>query len=389
MSGSPTVAVVDDPRSKRLRLALALPDLAGGGAERVFLDIASGLLERSVDVDLVVVRARGELRSKVPSGARTVELGAPGVSRCIPSMIRYLRSERPHVVVSALNHMNLAAIVACRLTRPRIPVVVTQHNQLSTLVSHAPSRRDRIMPRLIRVGYPFADRVVAVSRGVADDLAMTAGLRRERIAVVYNPVRFDQIATAGASPVEHPWLAAKTGPVVVAAGRLVDQKDFVTLIRALAWLPEACRVVILGEGERRDVLEALARDLGVADRVDLPGFVDNPYPILRAADCFVSSSRWEGLPTVLIEALTFDAPIVATDCHSGPAEILGDGKWGSLVPTGDSVRLAAAITDALAERRVDRSEARQPYRLDAVTQQYLDVLPIEPAVRALPLRGQS
>jgi len=381
--------VVDDLTGRRLRVALALPDLTGGGAERVFLDLASGLVARDVGVDVVVARDRGALRSMVPPGSRTVVLGAPDVTRCVPALVRYLRSERPHAVISALSHMNLATIAAARLARPRVPVVVTQHNQLSTFTAHASNRRDRIMPRLIRLGYPFADGIVAVSRGVADDLAATTGLGRERIEVVYNPVVFDRITRAGASPVEHPWLVAGTGPVVVAMGRLVDQKDFPTLIRALARLPEQCRLVILGEGERRGALEALAADLGVADRVDLPGFVDNPYPILRAADCFVLSSRWEGLPTVLIEALSFDTPIVATDCDSGPAEILGDGTWGRLVPTADPVRMAEAIAAALAEPRVDRPDARRPYQLDAVTQQYLDVLTVGREARALLLPGQS
>jgi len=357
------------------RVALALPDLSGGGAERVFLDIASGLLARSVDVDIVVVRDGGELRTKVPSGARTVVLGATDVWRCVPRFIRYLRSARPQAVVSALSHMNLATILAARSVRPRVPVMVTQHNHLSTFTAHAASRRDRIMPTLLGLGYPFADRIVAVSRGVADDLATSTGLRPERIRVIYNPVVFDRIASAGASAVEHPWLADRTGPVLVAMGRLVDQKDFSTLIRAVARLPEECRLVILGEGPARPSLEALALDLNVAERVDLPGYVENPYTALRTADVFVLSSRWEGLPTVLIEALAFDAPIVATDCPSGPREILADGAWGRLVPPGDPVGLAAAISAALVDPRVDRPDARLPYELDTVTQRYLELLP--------------
>ncbi|MGI8777100.1 MAG: glycosyltransferase [Acidimicrobiales bacterium] len=353
---------------------MVLPDLVGGGAERVFLDIASGLLARSVSVDIVVVRDKGELRSKVPAGARTVVLGSDEVSRCVPALRRHLRSERPRAVVSALSHMNLATIVADRLVRPRVPVMVTQHNHLSTSTAHAHRRSDRFMPRLIRLGYPFADRIVAVSQGVADDLVATTGLRPDRVEVIYNPVVFDRIAAAAESAVSHPWLAAKTGPVVVAMGRLVDQKDFATLIRAVARLPEECRLVILGEGPARPRLEALAVELGIAGRVDLPGYSANPYPALRAADVFVLSSRWEGLPTVLIEALTFDTPIVATDCPSGPREILDGGAWGRLAPPADPVRLADAIGEALADPRVDRPQARLPYRLETVTQRYLELL---------------
>jgi len=369
-----TLTVRVDERRPR-RVTLALPDFSGGGAERVFLDLASGLVARDVDVDIVVVRGEGELRSQVPPGARTVVLGVSDVSHCVPRLMRYLRTARPEAVVSALSHMNLAAILACRLVRPRVAIMVTQHNHLSTSTAHAGRRLDLIMPMLIRVGYPFADRIVAVSRGVADDLALTTGLRPERIRVACNPVVFDRIASAGRCEVEHPWLAKKTGPVLVAMGRLVDQKDFATLIRAVARLAVECRLVILGEGPARPRLEALAVELGIAERVDLPGYVDNPYPALRAADVFVLSSRWEGLPTVLIEALAFPVPIVATDCPSGPREILADGTWGRLVPPGDPVRLADAINDALAEPRHDRPEARLRYQLDTVAQRYLDLLP--------------
>ena len=367
--------MVADLSGERLRVALALPDLVGGGAERVFLDIADGLLVRGVDVDVVVARDRGALRSTVPDGARTIVLGSEQVAACVPRFTRYLRTDQPGVVVSALSHMNLAAIAACRMLRPRMPVVVTQHNHLSTFTAHAQVRRDRVMPTLIRCSYPWADRIVAVSQGVADDLAVTTGLERSSIDVAYNPVVFDRIAAAGAAPVDHPWLATKTGPVVLGIGRLVDQKDFATLIRAFSRLPDTCRLVILGEGEGRPSLEALAEDLGVAERVDLPGFVDNPYPALRAADCFVLSSRWEGLPTVLIEALAFDTPVVATDCDSGPAEILEGGAWGRLVPTVDPQRLAEAIAAALDGPRVDRPLARLPFQPETVTQRYLDLLP--------------
>jgi glycosyltransferase involved in cell wall biosynthesis len=356
-------------------VAIALPDLVGGGAERVCVDLAEGLLARFVEVDIVVVRDQGQLRAVVPSGARTVALGRSGVSLCVPSLARYLRWRRPDVVISALSHMNLAAILACRLVRPRVPVVVTQHNHLSTSSAHAEMRRDRVMPRLIRLAYPFADGIVAVSGGVADDLAATTGLARDVIEVVYNPVAFERIMSAGAVTPDHPWLSPKTTPVVVAMGRLVEQKDFATLIRAMARLPEPVRLIILGEGPRRRSLEDLAAQLGVAERVALPGFVDNPYPYLAQADVFASSSRWEGLPTVLIEALAFDTPIVATDCESGPREILDHGEWGRLVPVGDPVRLADAISESLSAARLDRPRARLPYRIDAVTSHYLSLLP--------------
>jgi glycosyltransferase involved in cell wall biosynthesis len=346
-----------------MRIALTLPSLAGGGAQRIFVDLARGLLDRSVDVDLVLVRDEGELRDSVPPGAEVVLLGGGPVSRAVPKLARYLRSRRPDVVVPAIFHMSLCTLLAARLVRPRVPVVVSHHNQLSLSARHGAHAKDRVVPWLVRAGYPFADGVVAVSEGVADDLASVAHLPRSGIDVIYNPVDFDRVSAAAAAPVEHPWLAEKTGLVLVAAGRLTAQKDFATLLRAVALLDADVRLVVLGEGELRPELEGLARDLGVDDRVDLPGFCANPYPSYRAADLFVLSSRWEGLPTVLVEALFLGVPIVSTDCPSGPAEILAGGRWGRLVPPGDPTAMAEAIRASLAAGRPLRSgHAGQPLR---------------------------
>ena len=357
-----------------MRIALTLPSLAGGGAQRIFVDLAKGLLDRSLHVDLVLVRDEGPLRHSVPPGVEVVLLGGGPVSRAIPRLARYLRSRRPDVVVSAISHMNLCALLAARLVRPRLPVIVTHHNQLTLAARHGARPKDRVVPRLVRAGYPWADGVVAVSEGVAADLAASARLPREKVQVVYNPVDFERVGAAAAGPVDHPWLAPKTGPVLVAAGRLTPQKDFATLLRAVALLADV-RLVVLGEGELRADLERLARDLGLDDRVDLPGFSANPYPWYRAADLFVLSSRWEGLPTVLVEALFLGVPVVATDCPSGPAEILAGGRWGRLVRVGDPQALAAAITASLAEGRPSREPtAWQPYSLDAVSERWLEIL---------------
>lgn len=328
---------------------MVLPSLVGGGAQRVFLDVASGLLSRGVAVDIVAAEDEGPLRADVPGQARLIVLDVSRVASMLPPLVRYLRRERPDAVVSCLNHTNLVSIAAGRLTRPRTPVVITHHNHLSVSARHKVTRRDRGMPVLLRFALPLADRVVAVSQGVADDLASTTGYPRSRIEVIYNPVIFESLLAASHEALEHPWFVHKERPVVLAVGRLVEQKDFETLIRAIALVPE-CRLIILGEGERRAVLERLVTELELDDRVDLPGFVSNPFPYFRASDTLALSSRWEGLPTVLIEALPFDLSIVATDCHSGPREILEGGRWGRLVPVGDVRALATALTKALTER---------------------------------------
>lgn len=358
-----------------MHVALILPSLAGAGAQRVFVDLAHGLLERAVDVDVVIVRDEGPLRRSVPAGARLRILGGRDVSLAIPRLARYLSARRPDVAVPAITHMNLCALLAARLARPPVPVVLVQSNHLTASARHAELRRDRLGPSLARVAYRWADGVVAVSHGVADDLASVTGVARPRIEVLYNPVHFERIARAAAEPADHPWLRDKSGPVVVGAGRLAAQKDFATLIRAVRLLPDDVRLVILGDGKLRADLERLAAGLGITHRVDLCGFTPNPYPSLRAGDVFALSSRWEGLPTVLIEALSLGTPVVSTDCDSGPAEILDGGRWGALVPPGDAEALAGAIARTLAgpAPTVDAS-AFARFAVDAAVDRYMDVL---------------
>ena len=342
---------------QRLRLAFFLPALEGGGAERVTLTIAEGLAERGHDVELVLGQRRGPLADDVPDRLRVVDLDRPRVSGSVRALRAHLRETKPSVLVSALFHANLAAIAATRGLR--LPLLVVEHNTMSVKFGATPSGRDRVAARICSLAYRLVDQVGAVSEGVADDMAEFLHFPRERVRVLRNPVDYAEVRRRAAEPVTHPWLGAGV-PLVLAVGRLTEQKDFATLVRAIALVPRV-RLVILGEGEERAALTALAESLGVADRVDLQGFVANPYPWFAGADVIAMSSRWEGLPTVLLEALPFPARIVSTDCPSGPQEILEGGRFGRLVPVGDSAALAQAISEACAEPAADRSEAWSRY----------------------------
>jgi glycosyltransferase involved in cell wall biosynthesis len=352
------------------RLALLLPNLAGGGAERVFLDLAAAFVERDVDVDLVVCHIDGPLVSAIPDRVAVVDLGVPRALRALPALRRYLTRSRPMLLCSALTHTNAIAVAAARSTRPRVPVVVSHHNTLSQALNNAATRRDRLAGWTIRLAYPRADAIIAVSQGVADDLVRTARLDPRAITVIANPVDYARIHELAEAPAGHPWLDEKTSDVVLAIGRLHPQKDFGTLIRAFARLPLTHRLVILGEGDERESLEHLSHELGVADRVDLPGFVANPYSFMRRADVLALSSQCEGLPTVLIEALPFPIAIVATDCSSGPREILRNGDYGTLVAPGDDIGLAKAIEAVQGEPAARPREAWARYEPTAVVEDY-------------------
>ena len=358
-------------------IAFFLPLLTAGGAERVTLNLAQGITERGLPVDLVVAAAEGPFRDQVPPAVRLVDLRAGRVLRSLIPLSAYLRRERPRVLFSQMDHANLVALWAARLARSTTPVVVTVHNTMSQ-ATQQDGRLARILwPPLLRTFYPWAATVVAVSRGAADDLARTAGLPRDRVEVVYNPVITPaMMALAGQAP-DHPWFAPGQPPVIVGVGRLTRQKDFATLIRAFAEVRRSrtAHLIILGEGEDRPALETLVTELGLTDDVALPGFRENAMAYIAGSALFVLSSAWEGLPTVLIEALAVGTRVVSTDCPSGPREILQGGRLGTLVPVSDAAALAEAMIGAL-DRPGDPvpGDALTPFTRDAAVDHYLSLI---------------
>jgi glycosyltransferase involved in cell wall biosynthesis len=232
-------------------------------------------------------------------------------------------------------------------------------------------------PWASRYFYPWADKVIGVSQGVADDLVQSVGIPQHLVKVIFNPGITPELRKKAQAPLDHPWFQPGEPPIILAVGSLTPQKDFPTLLKAFADQRQArhVRLLILGEGSERKSLEALAAQLGVEQDVCLPGFVENPYPYMVNASVFVLSSLWEGLPMVLVEALYCGPPIVATDCPSGPREILKNGEFGRLVSVGEPEALAEAIGAAL-DGKVPRPplESWQPYDLETVVDQYVNVL---------------
>jgi glycosyltransferase involved in cell wall biosynthesis len=295
----------------------------------------------------------------------------------LPALVRYLRDEQPEALVSALNYANVVALWARRLAGVPKRVLVNEQNTVSSSAFNSAKRRQRLVPYLMKRFYPWADYIIGNSQGVAEDLSEVLGLPRQRVKILYNPVVTPEVQQKAEASLEHPWFQLDQPPVILAVGRLTKQKDFPTLIRAFAQvLPtRSARLMILGEGVDRPMLEALVKELGLQDHVSLPGFVNNPYAYMRRAALYVLSSRWEGLPTVLIEALYCGVPIVATDCPSGSREILADGQHGVLVPVGDVTALSQAIGAGLAGKTPRPTEQSwHPYSMEAVVDQYVGLL---------------
>lgn len=361
------------------RLAIFVHSLYGGGAEKAMFNLARSFSQQGIDVDLVLLRVEGPYLSQVPPEVRVVNLGGRRLLFSLNALIRYLRQEQPTVLLSTLDDTNIAAVWTRHLAGVSTRLVVNVQNTISQDAKNATEIKTRLMPQLVRWFLPWADAIVTVSQGVADDL-MQIGLPSESIQVIHNPVVTPELFQKAQEPPQHPWFAPGQPPVILGVGRLEKQKDFSTLLRAFAQVQQqhAARLMILGEGQERAYLEALVEELHLTENVSLPGFVANPYAYMSQSAVFVLSSLFEGLPTVLIEAIAVGTPVVSTNCKSGPAEILADGQYGKLVSVGNIQDMAKAIIETL--EMVPDSESLQQrafdFSLEKALSQYQQVLQI-------------
>ena len=359
----------------KTHVAFYLRLLYGGGAERVMVNLMQGFVDRGIKVDLVMNTASGPYLSQFDPRVRIGDLQTPRLLLGLPKLAGYLRRERPAALISGLHYANEIALWAKQLALVPTLVIVTEHNTLSI---HAQKRStDRWSPLLAKLFYPLASEVVAVSQGVAKDLAQVTGLSESRIKVIYNPIVSPELLDRSRQPLEHPWFQTGELPVILGVGRLEAQKDFPTLIKAFARVRQVkpCRLVILGSGRDRQQLNNLVKELNLEKDVAFLGFVDNPYAYIAKAAVYVLSSAWEGFGNVLVEAMAVGTPVVATDCPSGPAEILDRGKYGFLVPVGDRDKMSEAIIQVLSGNTKTVDEAwLDRFRLENITQQYLELI---------------
>ncbi len=361
----------------REHIALYLPSLAGGGAQRSMLGLAIGLVDRGIPTDLVLVRAEGEYLNEVPSDVRLIDLHSRRTATSFPRLVRYIRREQPTAMLSTLAHASVFALTSKLTFRGRLRVVARMENTFTEAFENG-SFKQRQTLRLLKLLLPAADRIVGISHGVADDLRELVPAAKHKILSIYSPVVWPDHAEKAAAPVDHPWFDAGTVPVLLSAGRLTTVKDHATLVRAFAEVLNSrpARLVILGVGPERENLLDLAKRLEVAQHVDLAGFKSNPFAYMSKSKVFVLSSRYEGFGNVLPEAMACGTPVVSTDCRSGPSEILEDGKWGYLVPVGDWSAMAEAIIDTLdnplpPDQLIDRAS---DFSADASIDRYLEVL---------------
>lgn len=358
------------------RVALFLGNFGGGGIERNTAQLAHCLVKLGVNIDLVLIESQSPHLWRMPSETRIIDLKSSTLFNSLPKLVRYLRQERPSILFAADHYANEVAILARAIARVPTRTIVSERNQLSKTARNSSQLKNRLAPLFARFLYPMADCIVAVSQGVAKDLAKTASLPLQSIETIYNPVITPEMLEKTKEPLAHPWFAPGELPVILGVGKLEQQKDFPTLVRAFAKVRQSkpARLVILGWGPDRPKLEALIKELGLEDVVDLPGHVHNPYMYMARSSVFVLSSAWEGLPTVLIEAMALGTPVVSTNCESGPLEILAGGDYGYLTPVGDSEALADRILTVLSgnPKSVDSNWLNQ-FGSELATQKYVKI----------------
>ena len=347
----------------RKKLAIFMPSLRGGGAEKVMTVIANELVARGHTVDFVLVDAVGEFLSELNPSVNVVNLAQKRQLFCFLAMFRYLKSARPDIVLSALVSTNLIACLFKIIFKGRFRLVLSERAVSSLALRDNKDWPSMLMLQLIRYLYPTANLIIAVSKDVKDDLVSNFHIPESEIRVIYNPVSVDVINKLSLEKFEHEVFDDPDVPVVISAGRLTRQKNFKLLIQAfaLARSHRKINLVVLGEGPLLSELKSQVMSLGLDDCVYFPGFVRNPFVWMKRASVFILSSNYEGLPGVLIQALACGCPVVSTDCPGGAHEILAGGKWGCLVPTNNPVILSQAMLESLNESKTTKSVNRAKF----------------------------
>ena len=375
------------------KVAIFTNSLSGGGMERAMLNVASYLQSQGAQVDFLVASSKGSLLKEMPKSINLVDLKSlnnkcesirwwlfkaairvepmflflmfiyklPKSIKVIPKLVEYMRSNSPDIILSTPTTANLAVLWAARFSGYKKKVIVREATTLSQEIKHNNSQFFKYVKKLVAKWYPCANEVICVSEGVRKDLQEIFMVHKASLKVVQNIVDIKGIDKKSKST-EHKQLIDDYKPYVLSVGRLDKSKDFETLIKAYQLISNqsSCNLVILGEGNERKRLERMIEEMSLMDRVFLPGFLVNPYPLIKNCEVFSLSSRWEGAPNVLREALLLNRKIISTDCSSAIREILADGKYGDIVPVGDyklySKHLLELINEVESKRNISEQD---------------------------------
>jgi glycosyltransferase involved in cell wall biosynthesis len=350
-----------------------------GGVERMVLNLVNALAEAGQQIDLLLIKTDSKHLVAIHPAVKIIELNRKHTLTSLPPLVSYLKKTHPPCLLAAKDRAGRMAVLARMLSgASETRLLMRLGTNLTAALAHKSPWRMGLRRLPIRLLYPYIDRIIAVSEGVRQDTLAVSGVDSEKVSVVRNPVITSQLLTAAEAPAPHPWLEDSGIPVILGAGRLTLQKDFQTLLKAFAQLRKnrPCRLIILGDGRQKSPLTELAEQLGISADLAFPGFTLNPYAYMRRADLFALSSRWEGSPNVLTEAMALGVPVVSTDCPSGPNEILDQGRIAPLVPVGDHQALAEAMLQVLDSppKREQLRNAVTDYRAEISASNYLKLI---------------
>ena len=355
------------------KVTFVIESLKIGGAERVVTNLATEFDKHGWDVDIVVVQEKGPLEGELPASVGVHLLNVNRTLASVPSLVSYFRRRQPDAVISNMTHVNLIVTFSVKLSRIDTTLVVVEHSLLSERIERINSQKERLTAIFAGQFYPKTDAIVAVSDGLADDIATVTGVNRSSITTVHNPIDIKNVRRQAREAINHEWFQKNRVPVIISVGRIEVRKDYTTLLFAFEDVlkHQDCRLVICGDGPEYEKLHELANKLRIQDKVSFLGWVENPHKYVSRSDVFVLSSIVEGFSNVLVEALAVGCPIVSTDCQGGPAEILEDGNLGRLVPVGDDKAMSIAIRKTLTEKkRKNLRERANAFDIENAYQEY-------------------
>jgi glycosyltransferase involved in cell wall biosynthesis len=352
------------------KISIFIPNLEGGGAEKSMAILANSFFERGYHVDLIMSNARGPFLEILNKRIVCIDLKSPSVFRSLFKLANYFRKNSPDAVLTALNYANVTAILARIISGKNFRLIISeQNNNFNRKDTSNPGIKILGLRFLVKTLYPLSDVIVSVSKELSDEIKRHIVFNKQKVKYINNAITFFYSKTEVELKINVPY--------IIAIGRLEYQKNYSLLIKAFKLLQKKKQInlLILGEGSQRKTLARLIQELGLNEKIFLPGFVMNPHEYLKKSELLVLSSDYEGLPTVLIEALLLDIPVVSTNCKTGPNEILEGGKWGRLVEPGDAEGLCQAMLDTLNDPNPPEVKKRaKDFSLDKTVDDYLKVL---------------
>ncbi|MCG5502172.1 MULTISPECIES: glycosyltransferase [Ectothiorhodospira] len=365
------------------KVAIFAPYFDNGGVERMLVNLACGLSKRGIPVDFIVNHSHSEFLKDLTEPIKLIKLQEKNKIKIIKSFTKYIINTQPKAILSAKEDCDIIATHAWKRSGKQSKLYIRAVVNTTQQMMYRNIIRRYWSAWISRTIYRNADGIIAVSRGVADDIYKISKPNIERIHVAPNPVITSDLFKKAQEELDHPWLTNHDKPVILGAGRLGRQKNFSMLISAFAnaRAKRPMRLIILGDGRRRERLLKQAEELGIANDVFLPGFVKNPYAWISRADLFVLSSLWEGSPNVLTEAMALGIPVISTDCPSGPSELLGNGKYGMLIPINDIDYMSHAIINTLDKpiKAEDLQKAVENYTLENSVNNYMRIMKLNPS----------